>query len=77
MTTLTSPINLAWRINLIKAFVPRLDLIFVLLTVLSGTKYGLKQTRGKFGLGAKMVLFASFDFLYSMFNICAWPCTTA
>lgn len=24
-----------------------------------------------------MVLFASFDFLYSMFNICAWPCTTA
>lgn len=23
--------------------------------VLSGTKYGLKQTRGKFGLGAKMV----------------------
>lgn len=25
------------------------------MTVLSGTKYGLKQTRGKFGLGAKMV----------------------
>jgi DNA topoisomerase VI subunit B len=25
-------------------------------TVLSGTKYGLKQTRGKFGLGAKMAL---------------------
>lgn len=25
------------------------------LAVLSGTKYGLKQTRGKFGLGAKMV----------------------
>ena len=25
--------------------------------VLSGTKYGLKQTRGKFGLGAKMVMF--------------------
>lgn len=25
--------------------------------VLSGTKYGLKQTRGKFGLGAKMVSF--------------------
>ena len=24
--------------------------------VLSGTKYGLKQTRGKFGLGAKMVI---------------------
>ncbi|CAL5411089.1 unnamed protein product [Camellia sinensis] len=24
--------------------------------VLSGTKYGLKQTRGKFGLGAKMAL---------------------
>ncbi|PNX93639.1 DNA topoisomerase 6 subunit b-like protein [Trifolium pratense] len=24
--------------------------------VLSGTKYGMKQTRGKFGLGAKMVL---------------------
>ena len=23
--------------------------------VLSGTKYGLRQTRGKFGLGAKMV----------------------
>lgn len=27
------------------------------LSVLSGTKYGLKQTRGKFGLGAKMVCF--------------------
>lgn len=26
-------------------------------SVLSGTKYGLKQTRGKFGLGAKMVGF--------------------
>jgi DNA topoisomerase VI subunit B len=25
--------------------------------VLSGTKYGLRQTRGKFGLGAKMVNF--------------------
>ncbi|XP_042396181.1 uncharacterized protein LOC121986356 isoform X1 [Zingiber officinale] len=25
--------------------------------VLSGTKYGLKQTRGKFGLGAKMARF--------------------
>ena len=24
--------------------------------VLSGTKYGVKQTRGKFGLGAKMAL---------------------
>lgn len=28
---------------------------FSLTAVLSGTKYGLKQTRGKFGLGAKMV----------------------
>ncbi|MCH98446.1 DNA topoisomerase 6 subunit B, partial [Trifolium medium] len=27
-----------------------------ILAVLSGTKYGLKQTRGKFGLGAKMAL---------------------
>jgi hypothetical protein len=24
--------------------------------VLSGTKYGVRQTRGKFGLGAKMAL---------------------
>jgi len=24
--------------------------------VLAGTKYGVKQARGKFGLGAKMVL---------------------
>lgn len=28
----------------------------VICAVLSGTKYGLKQTRGKFGLGAKMVI---------------------
>lgn len=27
----------------------------IFFAVLSGTKYGLKQTRGKFGLGAKMV----------------------
>ena len=26
------------------------------IIVLSGTKYGVKQTRGKFGLGAKMAL---------------------
>ena len=25
-------------------------------TVLTGTNYGIKQTRGKFGLGSKMVL---------------------
>lgn len=31
--------------------------INICYAVLSGTKYGLKQTRGKFGLGAKMVLF--------------------
>lgn len=32
-----------------------LVLIYKCQPVLSGTKYGLKQTRGKFGLGAKMV----------------------
>lgn len=36
--------------------------------VLSGTKYGLKQTRGKFGLGAKMVL-ATFPSL-NIFPLC-------
>lgn len=35
-------------------FCPSKSSIFA---VLSGTKYGLKQTRGKFGLGAKMVGF--------------------
>mgnify|MGYP003702641847 CR=1 FL=1 len=31
--------------------------LFKFGAVLSGTKYGLRQTRGKFGLGAKMVNF--------------------
>lgn len=33
----------------------RVDIRVCIHAVLSGTKYGLKQTRGKFGLGAKMV----------------------
>lgn len=32
------------------------DIPDMLGRVLSGTKYGVKQTRGKFGLGAKMAL---------------------
>lgn len=32
------------------------DIPNMLGRVLSGTKYGVKQTRGKFGLGAKMAL---------------------
>ena len=32
------------------------DIPDLLGRVLSGTKYGVKQTRGKFGLGAKMAL---------------------
>eukprot|EP00252_Welwitschia_mirabilis_P003041 TRINITY_DN13100_c0_g1_i1.p1 TRINITY_DN13100_c0_g1~~TRINITY_DN13100_c0_g1_i1.p1 ORF type:complete len:676 (-),score=156.66 TRINITY_DN13100_c0_g1_i1:550-2577(-) len=35
---------------------PHDDIPDMLGRVLSGTKYGLKQTRGKFGLGAKMAL---------------------
>lgn len=35
-----------------------------ILVVLSGTKYGLKQTRGKFGLGAKMVLTTGTRYIY-------------
>ncbi|CAN6440368.1 unnamed protein product [Victoria cruziana] len=35
--------------------------------VLSGTKYGLKQTRGKFGLGAKMVTFAFVLIIFPVF----------
>ncbi|KAJ7561257.1 hypothetical protein O6H91_03G020500 [Diphasiastrum complanatum] len=35
---------------------PNDDIPNMLGRVLSGTKYGLKQTRGKFGLGAKMAL---------------------
>ncbi|KAL3696020.1 hypothetical protein R1sor_010096 [Riccia sorocarpa] len=35
---------------------PHDDIPNMLGRVLSGTKYGLKQTRGKFGLGAKMAL---------------------
>lgn len=35
---------------------PHVDIPNMLGRVLSGTKYGLKQTRGKFGLGAKMAL---------------------
>ncbi|RVX13007.1 DNA topoisomerase 6 subunit B [Vitis vinifera] len=34
----------------------RVDIRVCIHAVLSGTKYGLKQTRGKFGLGAKMAL---------------------
>lgn len=39
--------------------------IVEICVVLSGTKYGLKQTRGKFGLGAKMVNFCSRTLLRS------------
>lgn len=35
---------------------PHTDIPDMLGRVLSGTKYGVKQTRGKFGLGAKMAL---------------------
>ena len=35
---------------------PHEDIPSLLGRVLSGTKYGVKQTRGKFGLGAKMAL---------------------
>lgn len=35
---------------------PHDDIPNLLGRVLSGTKYGIKQTRGKFGLGAKMAL---------------------
>jgi hypothetical protein len=35
---------------------PHADIPNMLGRVLSGTKYGVKQTRGKFGLGAKMAL---------------------
>eukprot|EP00878_Enallax_costatus_P032412 GHUV01035618.1.p1 GENE.GHUV01035618.1~~GHUV01035618.1.p1 ORF type:complete len:107 (-),score=24.89 GHUV01035618.1:85-405(-) len=35
---------------------PHSDIPNMLGRVLSGTKYGVKQTRGKFGLGAKMAL---------------------
>lgn len=35
---------------------PHEDIPNLLGRVLSGTKYGIKQTRGKFGLGAKMAL---------------------
>lgn len=34
--------------------------LFTFGAVLSGTKYGLRQTRGKFGLGAKMVIFFAY-----------------
>ena len=35
---------------------PDKDIPNLLGRVLSGTKYGVQQTRGKFGLGAKMAL---------------------
>ena len=35
---------------------PYKDIPEMMGRVLSGTKYGVKQTRGKFGLGAKMAL---------------------
>ena len=35
---------------------PDKDIPDLLGRVLSGTKYGVQQTRGKFGLGAKMAL---------------------
>ncbi|KAF8057634.1 TOP6B [Scenedesmus sp. PABB004] len=38
------------------AGMPHADIPLMLGRVLSGTKYGVKQTRGKFGLGAKMAL---------------------
>lgn len=36
--------------------------------VLSGSKHGVKQTRGKFGLGAKMVTISLFSF--SFLSLC-------
>lgn len=50
-------------ITFVELFIPFLRFILLIMpmffefAVLSGTKYGLKQTRGKFGLGAKMVMF--------------------
>lgn len=43
------------------------------LAVLSGTKYGLKQTRGKFGLGAKMVCLTC-GVQWKRNHICDWKC---
>lgn len=44
----------SWQDN--GAGMPHKDIPNMLGRVLSGTKYGVKQTRGKFGLGAKMAL---------------------
>lgn len=49
--------------------------LFTFGAVLSGTKYGLRQTRGKFGLGAKMVFFfyaveKKLSKLYATVNYC-------
>lgn len=46
-----------------------------ILVVLSGTKYGLKQTRGKFGLGAKMVLATCTSYIF--FSLCSILVTVA
>ena len=51
--------------------------------VLSGSKYGVRQTRGKFGLGAKMALIWSkkstggkfYKKSTSSHNIAYWPCS--
>ena len=63
-----SPTTLAWCCNAEPttparfhcqdngAGMPHDDIPNLLGRVLSGTKYGVKQTRGKFGLGAKMAL---------------------
>lgn len=41
--------------------------VFYFSPVLSGTKYALKQTRGKYGLGAKMVGFNLFSIYFCLF----------
>ncbi|KAG2493640.1 hypothetical protein HYH03_008157 [Edaphochlamys debaryana] len=50
--------NLFYRVTVKDngAGMPHRDIPNMLGRVLSGTKYGVKQTRGKFGLGAKMAL---------------------
>ncbi|GFR50834.1 hypothetical protein Agub_g13107 [Astrephomene gubernaculifera] len=50
--------NLFYRVTVKDngAGMPHRDIPAMLGRVLSGTKYGVKQTRGKFGLGAKMAL---------------------
>ncbi|GLC57111.1 DNA topoisomerase 6 subunit B [Pleodorina starrii] len=53
------------------AGMPHRDIPDMLGRVLSGTKYGVKQTRGKFGLGAKMALIWSKMTTGLPFEICS------